>query len=129
MWKRRHIRSFFFLFFGGRLTAACGGYKRAVGLCGKAKATFVKVSPERSETSLAQRPHVWCLFFFFKYACVAAQRTATEAALVAPRGSGPCTGAQRSFISVTVCKQQLFPEAFAGYFWHFFSLTSFKDSK
>lgn len=44
-----------------------------------------------------------------------------------PWGSRPSTGAQRSLLSVTVCKQQLLPEAFPGYFRPF--LTSLQDSK
>lgn len=107
---------------------------RGVGFAQKCEgeATSGKVSSERSEMSLVLCPDHMCgvffsFFFFFYRACVA-RKTATEAAPLAPRGSGPCTGAQRSFISVTVCKQQLFPEAFHCYFWPF-SLTSLKHSK
>lgn len=131
MWKRRHIRRFFLVINSSlwRLKAS-----RRCRLVRKSKGHFSEGVPrEDRKTSLVLCTDHVCgalSFFssFFLTACVAARRTATEAALVAPRGSGPCTGAQRSFISVTVCKQQLFPEAFACYFWPF-SLTSFKGSQ
>lgn len=59
--------------------------------------------------------------------CVAASSRRNRSSGAHPWGCGPSTRAQRSFISVTVCKQQLLPEAFPGYFWPF--LTTFRDLK
>lgn len=130
MWKRRHIRRFLGINTSlWRLKAS-----RVVGLCRNAKGTRLKW-----RWALKDRKRLWCFAqttcvvffcccFFFTVRVLQLGEQQQKQRWWPPRGSGPCTGAQRSFISVTVCKQQFFPEAFPCYFWPF-SLTSFKDSK